>query len=272
MCYLSPIYKSELKDKIETENIQTGGDRWLKKLPDKEKYKVLGIDGLKAWKNGADWRNYMRNYSAKPAKSRFIDLDTNTLANTGNKKILITEKTIRNVKQFKYPNLTEEENKLLQKRQKELLTYAMKENNSDEVAFILSNNLKDYIAQTGNEKTIDFIDKAQHKLQTERKLYVLHNHPKGSSFSLNDIRLFVSNDNIQTMTLITNSGFIEALQKGKNYDIINMKKTLAFYIGKTIKEYEKNLIDENQFDAKMNVELPKVLKALTLKGIVIWKK
>lgn len=78
LCYLSPVYKSELKDKKQKENIQEAGDRWLKTLPKQEQYKVLGLDGLKAWKNGADWRNYARNYSTDYAKTRLKDLNIKT--------------------------------------------------------------------------------------------------------------------------------------------------------------------------------------------------
>ncbi|MBM6834323.1 hypothetical protein [Megamonas hypermegale] len=51
------------------------GDEWLKTLPKQEQYKVLGLDGLKAWQNGADWRNYARNYSTDYAKTRLKDLN-----------------------------------------------------------------------------------------------------------------------------------------------------------------------------------------------------
>ena len=51
------------------------GDEWLKTLPKQEQYKVLGLDGLKAWQNGDDWRKYMRNYSSKADKSRLEDLN-----------------------------------------------------------------------------------------------------------------------------------------------------------------------------------------------------
>ena len=51
------------------------GDEWLKTLPKQEQYKVLGLNGLKAWQNGADWRNYARNYSTDYAKTRLKDLN-----------------------------------------------------------------------------------------------------------------------------------------------------------------------------------------------------
>lgn len=75
LCYLSPVYKSELKGKTQKDNIKEAGDEWLKSLPKQEQYKVLGLDGLKAWQNGDDWRKYMRNYSSKADKSRLEDLN-----------------------------------------------------------------------------------------------------------------------------------------------------------------------------------------------------
>ena len=51
------------------------GDKWLKTLPKQEQYKVLGLNGLKAWQNGADWRNDARNYSTDYAKTRLKDLN-----------------------------------------------------------------------------------------------------------------------------------------------------------------------------------------------------
>ena len=74
LCYLSPVYKSELKGKQQKENIKEAGDKWLKTLPKQEQYKVLGLNGLKAWQNGADWRNYVRNYSTDYAKTRLKDV------------------------------------------------------------------------------------------------------------------------------------------------------------------------------------------------------
>ena len=75
LCHLAPVYLSELKGKKQKENIKEAGDKWLKTLPKQEQYKVLGLDGLKAWQNGADWRNYARNYSTDYAKTRLKDLN-----------------------------------------------------------------------------------------------------------------------------------------------------------------------------------------------------
>ncbi len=75
LCHLVPVYKTELKGKQPKENIQEAGEKWLKALPKQEQYKVLGMNGLKAWQNGADWRNYIKNYSTQVAQTRLKDLN-----------------------------------------------------------------------------------------------------------------------------------------------------------------------------------------------------
>lgn len=77
LCHLAPVYKSELKGKTQKDNIKEAGNKWLKSLPKQEQYKVLGLDGLKAWQNGADWRNYARHYSTDYAKTRLKDVFLN---------------------------------------------------------------------------------------------------------------------------------------------------------------------------------------------------
>lgn len=75
LCHLSPVYHSEIKNK-QTNRIRAGGDEWLKSLSHMERYKVLGIQGAKKWEeHHADWRRYIRNWSAETAKSRLpIDI------------------------------------------------------------------------------------------------------------------------------------------------------------------------------------------------------
>lgn len=104
LCYLSPVYKSELKDKKQKENIQEAGDKWLKTLPKQEQYKVLGLNGLKAWQNGADWRNYARNYSTDYAKTRLKDLNIKPKNDIIKKKIEELAKKYKiKFEQVKYP-------------------------------------------------------------------------------------------------------------------------------------------------------------------------
>ena len=201
----------------------------------------------------------MRNYSSEPAKSRFSEFNTETLASTGKKKVFITERTIKNINLFKYPNMNYKQNKLLQNRQKELLTFSMQENDSNEIAFILSENI------------LKFNGMAEFKLQTEKNLYVLHNHPKGSSFSLNDIGLLITNDKIRANSLITNTGRIEFLLKRVNYDRLKITDILYTHLRPLEERLQKRELDKNQYTMAVDNMLPRVFKLLTKKDMLIWK-
>lgn len=52
----------------------------------------------------------------------------------------------------------------------------------------------------------------------------LHNHPKGSSFSLNDIVTFLSDDRIRLLSVVTNQGAVYVLHKREGY---NYKKAYS---------------------------------------------
>lgn len=64
MCQYSEVFIGEVNPKKEHDRIQKAGDGWLRKLTDDQKQAVLGVEGLKKWKLGADWREYARGYIA----------------------------------------------------------------------------------------------------------------------------------------------------------------------------------------------------------------
>lgn len=71
LCHLSPVYRSEIDKSKQVNRIRAGGDAWLESLSHMERYKVLGIQGAEKWEeHHADWRRYMRNWTAETAKSR----------------------------------------------------------------------------------------------------------------------------------------------------------------------------------------------------------
>jgi hypothetical protein len=63
LCRLSEKYITELGPADEKDNVRAAGDKWLQKLTDDERRKVLGVEGNDAWqKQKADWRDYMRGW------------------------------------------------------------------------------------------------------------------------------------------------------------------------------------------------------------------
>ena len=63
LCRYVELYKGELDMSQKHEQIQQAGDKWLRKLPKEKQMLVLGTDGLREWRKGADWRNYMRGWN-----------------------------------------------------------------------------------------------------------------------------------------------------------------------------------------------------------------
>lgn len=75
LCRLSKVY---VLDKKPADHIRAGGDKWLQGLSDVHQNMVLGIEGAKAWRNGEDWRKYMRSWQGVgKAGTRLQNRDVN---------------------------------------------------------------------------------------------------------------------------------------------------------------------------------------------------
>lgn len=75
-------------------------------------------------------------------------------------------------------------------------------------------------------------------------LIILHNHPRNSSCSFNDLVEFIGNNSIKTLTIVKNNGSVEVLTKLKEYNNLNLLIDLDRLKNKTIKlevdsEYRK---------------------------------
>lgn len=64
LCSFTTVYAGEVDLKKQKNCIKAEGEKWLANLSDDHRRKVLGIQGNKAFKRGADWREYMRNWTA----------------------------------------------------------------------------------------------------------------------------------------------------------------------------------------------------------------
>ena len=72
---------------------------------------------------------------------------------------------------------------MIQRQHKELLKIARDKNNNFEVALVLNNNLEARNPLFGRDNDVEF------GLLNGTNLTVLHNHPRGSGFSVNVIKL-----------------------------------------------------------------------------------
>jgi len=148
----------------------------------------------------------------------------------------------------------------IQKQHKELLKFSKEQNDNKEVAFVLKNDVSKMITEPikGTDEKIDFGSALQGK-----DLFVMHNHPRNSSYSLNDIIEFIKNDSIKTFTIVKNDGNIEVLTKLKGYDRLSLLTELQRMGKKRIKTGS---------DSEYRKVIDKFLSKHQEGGLFEWKK
>ena len=186
-------------------------------------------------------------------------VDSGIIKEESKKPIMpITDKAIERVPKVDIDGYTEEQCLEIQRQHKELLEYAKRYNNSKEAAFVFDSTISKRKEYIGSDEMIDF-----GSVLYGEDLFVMHNHPRNSSYSLNDIIEFVKNDNIKTLTIVKNNGNIETLTKLKKCD------KLSLLLG--LQRLEKNSIktgSDNEYRKIINKFLSKHQEG----GLLEWKK
>lgn len=172
----------------------------------------------------------------------------------------ITDKAISRIPKVDIEGYTEEQCLKIQKQHKELLKFSKEQNENKEVAFVLKNDVSKMITEPikGTDEKIDFGSALQGK-----DLFVMHNHPRNSSYSLNDIIEFINNDSIKTFTIVKNDGNIEVLTKLKGYDRLSLLTELQRMGKKRIKTGS---------DSEYRKVIDKFLSKHQEGGLFEWKK
>jgi hypothetical protein len=173
------------------------------------------------------------------------------------KKTIITEKTIDNMQEIKLNEYNIEENRKINEWHKELLRYSMEENNSNEVVFVLDKNLKLVLKNKGDIENIDFSVPV-----TGKDYFIIHNHPKNSSFSTTDIITFLEDNNIKSLSIVKNNGKIEVITKKDDFEVNKSFTTYRRMYKKIIKNTKPT--DDNLDDF--------VEKYLEKEEQIIWKR
>lgn len=93
------------------------------------------------------------------------------------------------------------------------------------------------------------------------ELYLLHNHPSTKTFSYSDIGVLLVNAKLKGITVITNAGNTEVLQKTEKYDYDTARRVLE----KIRMEYQTKSLNEEQ-DAEI---VKRFLKVSNKTGIVL---
>ncbi len=157
----------------------------------------------------------------------------------------ITDKSINSVKNIKINGYTEQQCEHIQAKHKELLTFARDNNESKECAFICENDLSDFGKDLGATDRLEFKDsKCVSMLSSRPNLFLMHNHPKNSSFSATDIRFFIETDSIKHLSVVKNNGNVEVLTKSSNFDILIVQKNFRRAFKKYVKSGNRSEFDK----------------------------
>ena len=145
-------------------------------------------------------------------------------------KCLITEEYISRVSTPSLEMFDAEECSRISELHKRLLKIAMKENDSNEVGFLVSLVDWTYLPTLGGEKgiTIRHNSEAKELLITApvRSLIFMHNHPRNSVFSERDLNSFLTADTILMVTVVCNNGRTYYLAKSNEF---NKERALRYY-------------------------------------------
>lgn len=205
--------------------------------------------------DGQKWKEMQSLYRSKFPKNVDNSGESGIIEESNKKAITpITDTSIERVPNVKISGYTDEQCSIIQQQHKELLRYSRDSNESKEVAFVFDSELNNRKEFKGSDDKLDFGSTLYGK-----ELFVMHNHPRNSSYSLNDIIFFWNNDNIKTFTIMKNNGGIEYITKGNDYDFKKFKLEYD-------RLYKKIVINDN------DVEKDKLVRTLLNKtrSGVIW--
>ncbi|WOC33470.1 MULTISPECIES: phage minor head protein [Caproicibacterium] len=150
-------------------------------------------------------------------------ISSTQLSETSSKKITqITDETIEDIPLVQVPGYSKQECIEIQKQHKILLRESKENNAGHEVSFAFSKDFSRIEKSFGSEK-----DAYANISGLGEDVFVMHNHPRNSSYSTQDLTFLISNDEVKVLTIVTNSGKIEALVKTDSYD---KEKTITMFI------------------------------------------
>lgn len=176
--------------------------------------------------------------------------------NSNSKITQITDDTIENIPLVHIPGFSEKDCIEIQKQHKALLKESKENNKGYEVSYAFSSNFSRLEKSLGSEK-----DAYANINGLGKNVFVMHNHPRNSSYSTQDLIFLMSNDEVRALTIVTNSGRIEALMKTENYD---MGKVETIF-----RRIFKPILD-NQTESAYNKAVAKFITKASKEGLLQW--
>lgn len=270
----APLSEDEIKEldrQREIEERQQYAQRQAERFDRRAEYSLDEDNNRIAQTRADEWHDRANTLEEKAKKAGNVNkITAESVAKSGKSVIIkekskkpitpITDKAISRIPKVGIEGYTEEQCLEIQKQHKELLKFSKEQNDNKEVAFVLKNDVSKMITEPikGTDEKIDFGSALQGK-----DLFVMHNHPRNSSYSLNDIIEFIKNDSIKTFTIVKNDGNIEVLTKLKGYDRLSLLTELQRMGKKRIKTGS---------DSEYRKVIDKFLSKHQEGGLFEWKK
>ena len=148
----------------------------------------------------------------------------------------ITAEAIEKVPTVNTPRFSESQNNALAALHREVLRTAKLENASNEVALVSKDSFESLVKVFGSENRVDYVrDDNVVALKMGSylgELIVAHNHPTTRNFSFADISVFVYDEYVATLSVVTNQGQVYVLQKQESFDYAEAQKLLRELLNK----------------------------------------
>lgn len=158
-------------------------------------------------------------------------------------KVFITDQAIQKVPLVAPYGADHQTALFIQETHRELLRFAQKQNDSNEVACLLDLTANEKLPFVkGDQAAIDIEKDAAsyHWLRSKSpgSIMLCHNHPGQSYFSLQDVAVFLKNDSVGTMSIVTNQGKVWTISKTSRFDYDAAFAELRKYRGAAEKEWD----------------------------------
>ena len=196
-----------------------------------------------------NYRKSVAGFTPTDKKSKIAEIKAKAVDKSGgsgiiresNKKSItpISDKAIEKVPEVKISGYTEEQCTFIQNQHKELLKYSRDNNENKEVAFVFDGSLTNRKEFKGADDRLDFGGSLYGK-----DLFVMHNHPRNSSYSDYDIQFFTTNHNVKHLSIVKNNGNIEIISKTELFTIESMKTVYKRAFKKYVKQGTNDEIDK----------------------------
>lgn len=169
-----------------------------------------------------EWK---RKYVDKNGKYGIIKtegVETLGQAKKRDHKIYITNVAIDKISKADIPYLTEVQNDMIYKNHISILKISQTNNDSNEVASLLDLHTNESAVKLGDEHEVNVflnpnaVSMSDHA--EDGSLFLAHNHPSTQDFSYSDLGVFLMNDSIGGISVVSNTGDVHILFKSEKYD------------------------------------------------------